>query len=258
MYDIIINVLNYLEIIKEVIMIGLGTIINTAAVIVGGILGIILNKGITKRFETILMQANGLAVIFISISGVLSYMLEINEGGISTRGTMLLIFSLVFGSLIGEWIDIESKMEVLGVKVKDLVRVNNDNRFVDGFVTTSLIICVGAMAIVGPMQDGLTGDSSMLVVKAMLDFVIVVVLAATYGVGTIFSAIPLFIYQGSITLIAALFGSVISDVLIAEISFIGSALIFCVGANLIREKTFRVANMLPALFIPIFIKLLGF
>ncbi|MBR3839770.1 MAG: DUF554 domain-containing protein [Erysipelotrichales bacterium] len=239
-------------------MIGLGTIINTAAVIVGGILGIILNKGITKRFETILMQANGLAVIFISISGVLSYMLEINEGGISTRGTMLLIFSLVFGSLIGEWIDIESKMEVLGVKVKDLVRVNNDNRFVDGFVTTSLIICVGAMAIVGPMQDGLTGDSSMLVVKAMLDFVIVVVLAATYGVGTIFSAIPLFIYQGSITLIAALFGSVISDVLIAEISFIGSALIFCVGANLIREKTFRVANMLPALFIPIFIKLLGF
>ena len=258
MYDIIINVLNYLEIIKEVIMIGLGTIINTAAVIVGGILGIILNKGITKRFETILMQANGLAVIFISISDVLSYMLEINEGGISTRGTMLLIFSLVFGSLIGEWIDIESKMEVLGVKVKDLVRVNNDNRFVDGFVTTSLIICVGAMAIVGPMQDGLTGDSSMLVVKAMLDFVIVVVLAATYGVGTIFSAIPLFIYQGSITLIAALFGSVISDVLIAEISFIGSALIFCVGANLIREKTFRVANMLPALFIPIFIKLLGF
>ena len=121
-----------------------------------------------------------------------------------------------------------------------------------------MMYIVGAMAIVGPMQDGLTGDSSMLVVKAMLDFVIVVVLAATYGVGTIFSAIPLFIYQGSITLIAALFGSVISDVLIAEISFIGSALIFCVGANLIREKTFRVANMLPALFIPIFIKLLGF
>lgn len=232
-------------------MIGLGTIANTAAVILGGVLGLLLKNGIAKRFENILMQALGLATVFIGISGVLKYMLVVEAGGISTQGTMLLIFSLVIGCLVGEWVDLESKMEVIGIKLKALARVKNDNRFVDGFVTTSLIICVGAMAIVGAMQDGLTGDSSMLIAKSLLDFVLVAILTAAYGIGSAFSAIPIFIYQGAITLIAALFGSVIGDNLIAELSFVGNALVFCVGVNLIREKTFRVANMLPALLIPV-------
>lgn len=236
-------------------MIGLGTIINTVAVIVGGLLGLVLKNGIANRFEKILMQGLGLATIFIGISGVLKYMLVVENGSISTRGTMLLIFSLVIGCLLGQWIDIESKMESLGIKLKAAVRVKNDNRFMDGFVTASLIICVGAMAIVGSMQDGLSGDSSMLIAKALLDFVLVAILAAAYGIGVVFSAIPIFVYQGAITLIAALFGSVIRDILIEELSFVGSALIFCVGANLVREKTFRVANMLPALLIPIFVEL---
>lgn len=236
-------------------MIGLGTIVNTAAVIVGGLLGLVLKNGIAKRFEKILMQGLGLATLFIGISGVLKYMLVIENGILSTRGTMLLIFSLVIGCLLGQWVDIESKMETLGIKLKAAVRVKNDNRFVEGFVTSSLIICVGAMAIVGSMQDGLSGDSSMLIAKALLDFVLVIILAAAYGIGVVFSAIPIFLYQGAITLIAALFGSVIRDVLIEELSFVGSALIFCVGANLIREKTFRVANMLPALLVPIFVEL---
>ena len=233
-------------------MIGLGTIINTVAVIVGGLLGMLLKKGVAEKFQKILMQALGLATIFIGASGVLKYMLVVENGSLTTRGTMLLIFSLVIGCLLGQWLDIESKMEVLGVKLKAAVRIKNDNRFVEGFVTTSLIICVGAMAIVGAMQDGLSGDSSMLVAKALLDFALVAILASAYGVGPIFSAIPIFVYQGAITLIAMLFGTVISDALIGELSFVGSALIFCVGVNLVREKTFRVANMLPALLIPIF------
>ena len=236
-------------------MIGLGTIANTAAVILGGVLGLLLKNGIAKRFENILMQALGLATVFIGISGVLKYMLVVEAGVISTQGTMLLIFSLVIGCLIGEWVDLESKMEVIGIKLKALARVKNDNRFVDGFVTTSLIICVGAMAIVGAMQDGLTGDSSMLIAKSLLDFVLVAILTAAYGIGAAFSAIPIFIYQGAITLIAALFGSVIGDTLIAELSFVGNALVFCVGVNLVREKTFRVANMLPALLIPVLYEL---
>ena len=236
-------------------MIGLGTIANTAAVILGGVLGLLLKNGIAKRFENILMQALGLATVFIGISGVLKYMLVVEAGGISTQGTMLLIFSLVIGCLVGEWVDLESKMEVIGIKLKALARVKNDNRFVDGFVTTSLIICVGAMAIVGAMQDGLTGDSSMLIAKSLLDFVLVAILTAAYGIGSAFSAFPIFIYQGAITLIAALFGSVIGDNLIAELSFVGNALVFCVGVNLVREKTFRVANMLPALLIPVLYEL---
>ena len=233
-------------------MIGLGTIINTFAVLAGGLLGLLLKNGIAKRFENILMQALGLATIFIGAGGVLKYMLVIENGNITTRGTMLLIFSLVIGCLLGQWLDIEDKMEKIGVKLKAMVRLKNDNLFVEGFVTTSLIICVGAMAIVGAMQDGLSGDSSMLIAKALLDFTLVAILASAYGVGAIFSAIPIFVYQGAITVIAALFGTVISDPLIAQLSFVGSALIFCVGMNLIREKTFRVANMLPVLLIPVF------
>ena len=231
-------------------MIGLGTIINTAAVVAGGVLGLLLKNGIAKKYETILMQALGLSTIFIGAGGVLKYMLVMENGSLTTRGTMLLIFSLVIGCLLGQWLDIESKMERLGIRLKAAARIKNDNRFVEGFVTTSLIICVGAMAIVGAMQDGLTGDCSMLVAKSLLDFVLVVILAAAYGIGAAFSAIPIFIYQGAITLIAALFGSIISDVLIGELSFVGNALVFCVGVNLVREKTFRVANMLPALLIP--------
>ena len=232
-------------------MIGLGTLVNTAAVIVGGLLGMALKKGIAQRFEKILMQALGLATMFIGVGGVLQYMLVVENGAVSTRGTMLLIFSLVIGAVLGQLVDIEGKMEKLGIKLKSAVRVKDDRHFVEGFVNASLVICVGAMAIVGGVQDGISGDSSTLMVKAALDFAIVAVIAATYGVGVVFSALPLFLYQGAITLIAALFGSVISEPLIAELSFVGSALIFCVGVNLVREKTFKVANMLPALLIPI-------
>ena len=233
-------------------MIGLGTIVNTVAVIVGGLLGLAIKNGVAKRFEKILMQALGLATLFIGAGGVLKYMLILENGVINTRGTTLLIFSLVIGSILGQWIDIEDKMEKLGNKLKAAVKVKNDNRFVEGFVNASLIVCVGAMAIVGAMQDGLSGDSSMLMTKALLDFALVAILASAYGVGTVFSALPIFVYQGGITLIAALFGTVISPQLIETLSFVGSALIFCVGINLVREKTFRVANMLPALLVPIF------
>lgn len=238
-------------------MIGLGTIINTVAVVVGGLLGLMIKKGFAQRFEKILMQGLGLSTIFIGISGVLKYMLVMENGSLSVRGTMLLIFSLVIGSILGQLVDIEDKMERLGNKLKTAVKVKEDNggRFVEGFVTASLIICVGAMAIVGSMQDGLSGDFTMLLAKSLLDFVLVTILAAAYGVGVAFSAIPVLVYQGAITLIAAFFGSVISDVLIEALSFVGSALIFCVGANLVKEKTFKVANMLPALLVPIVVEL---
>lgn len=236
-------------------MIGLGTIANTAAVILGGVIGILLKNGIAKRFEKILMQSLGVATIFIGISGTLNYMLVVENGTITTRGTFLLIFSLVIGCLLGQWLDIEAKTELLGIKLRSIAKVQNDERFVDGFVNASLIICVGAMAIVGAMQDGLTGDSSTLIAKSLLDLAIVAVLAASYGIGAAFSAIPIFVYQGIITLIAALFGAVISDALIAQLSFVGNALVFCVGVDLVREKTFHVANMLPALLIPILTEL---
>ena len=236
-------------------MIGLGTIINTVAVIAGGFLGLMLKNGIAQRFEKIMMQTLGVATIFIGAGGVFEYMLVVENGSITTRGTMLLIFSLLIGAVLGQLADIEARMEALGIRLKAAVGSKNDNRFVEGFVTASLIVCIGAMAIVGAMEDGLSGDSSMLIAKSLLDFTLVTILASTHGIGAAFSAIPIFVYQGSITVIAALFGTVISDTLIQELSFVGSALIFCVGINLVREKTFRVANMLPALLVPVFVEL---
>lgn len=232
-------------------MFGLGTIINTLAVVVGGLIGLLFKKGISERYEKTLMSACGVATIFIGVTGTLQGMLTVVEGKVETQGTMLLIFSLVIGGLIGEWINIEKRMDSLGEKLKKMLHAEKDNKFVDGFVNTSLIICVGAMAIVGSIQDGLTGDYSMLVAKAILDLVIVVIMTSTYGLGAICSAIAIFVYQGAITLLGHFAGNIISDVLIEYLSYIGSALIFCVGINITFGKKIRVGNLLPALLIPV-------
>ena len=192
-------------------MFGLGTIINTAAVIVGGLIGMCLKNGLKKNVQDILMQACGVATIFIGASGTLAKMFVIENNIISVKGTMLLIFSLVFGGVIGEAIHIEEKMDSIGERIKKAVKAEKDNLFVEGFVNVSLIICVGAMAIVGSIQDGISGDYSLLMTKAVLDLVIVIVFASTYGVGAAFSAVPIFVYQGSITLIAAVGGTFLSD-----------------------------------------------
>ena len=239
-------------------MIGLGTIINTAGVIAGGLIGLGLKNGIKKNMQDIMMQACGVATIFIGGAGALSKMLVFQDGKLETQGTMLLIFSLVLGSLLGEWINIEQKMDLLGERIKKAVKAENDNLFVEGFVNVSLIICVGAMAIVGAVQDGISGDYSMLVAKAILDLIIVVVFAATYGIGAVFSAVPIFVYQGAITLAAAFLGSFVSEAMINDLSFIGSALIFCVGVNIGFGKKFRVGNMLPALIVPVLYEILRF
>lgn len=232
-------------------MTGLGTIINTAAVAAGGLIGMGLKSGLKKPMQDILMQSCGVATIFIGAAGALSKMLTFQDGAFETQGTMLLIFSLVLGSMLGEWLNIEQKMDYVGEKIKKAAGVKNDNLFVEGFVNVSLIICVGAMAIVGAIQDGISGDYSLLAAKAVLDFIIVVVFASTYGLGAVFSAVPIFVYQGAITLAAAFLGNFVSDVIISDLSFIGSVLIFCVGVNIAFGKKFKVGNMLPAILIPI-------
>lgn len=237
-------------------MTGLGTLINTAAVIAGGLIGLFLKNGLKKRMQDILMQACGIATVFIGASGALAKMLVVKDGQLETTGTMLLIFSLVIGGIAGEWLDIEQKMDILGEKIKKAVKAQNDNLFVEGFVNVSLIICVGAMAIVGSIQDGISGDYSMLMAKAVLDLVIVLIFASTYGIGAVFSAVPIFIYQGSITLLAAFFGSFVSDVIVSDLSYVGSVLIFCVGINIVFGKRIKVGNLLPALLVPVIYRVL--
>lgn len=229
---------------------GLGTIINTIAVIAGSGIGLFLKNGMKQKTQDILMQTCGVAVIFIGAAGTLQGMITVVDGKIQTQGVMLLIFSLVIGGLIGQAADIEKSLDALGEKLKTLVKVDEDNRFVEGFVNSSLIICVGAMAIIGSIQDGLKGDYSMLMAKSILDFIIVLAFASTYGLGVMFSAAAILVYEGGITLLAVFIGPFLGQTLIENLSYVGSSLIFCVGANIAFGKKFNVGNMLPALLVP--------
>ncbi len=229
----------------------MGTLINVGAVILGGILGKFINGSNIRKYEQTLMSALGLCTLFIGISGVLTQMFQVSGEHLSANGTMLMIFSMIFGSIIGEFLCIEDRLVSLGESIKKAVHATNDTKFVDSFMANTLVICIGAMAIVGSLQDGLTGDYSMLTAKAALDCVITLIFVSTMGIGAAFAAVPLGIYQGAITLFARFIEPFLSDALIGDLSFVGSVLITGVGINLIFNKGIKVANMLPAILIPI-------
>ena len=231
---------------------GLGTLINTIAIIFGGILGLFIKGGIPDRFKSTLISACGLSSMFIGITGALEQMLTSgNDGSINSSGTILVVISLAIGTFIGELLNIEGRLEIVGEKLKKIAKAENDNSFVEGFVTVSLIVCIGAMAVMGSIQDGLTGDYSTLLAKSILDAIIVLVFASSLGLGAIFSAVSVFVYQGLITLLAIFIAPYLTDAMVSGLSMVGSILIFAVGINLIWEKKICVANMLPSIFIPV-------
>lgn len=236
---------------------GLGTLINVAAILLGGFIGLFVKKGLNQKLMDSVMKAIGVAVMFVGISGALTGLLKITEGGkIETSGTMLMIISLILGTFIGELLKIEDRLENVGEKLKKAVKAKNSGNFVEGFVTTTLIFCVGAMAIVGSLEDGLTGDFSMLAAKSVLDGIMAIIVASTMGIGVLFSAIPVFIYQGAITLLAEFISPILSDSLVLNLSYIGSALIFGIGVNQVFGKKIKTGNMLPALLVPIIYELI--
>lgn len=238
-------------------MIGIGTIVNCATVIAGCVIGLFIKKGLSPRFEDIIMKALGLCVLFIGGAGVFCGMLTFENGTFGTKGTMLMIFSLVIGSIIGEALKIEDALERLGEGIKKRIRVGeNNSRFVEGFVTYTLLICVGAMAIVGSLNDGILHDPSLLYTKAALDFVSGIIFASTLGIGTLFAVIPMAIYQGAITFAAGLIEPYMTDAMISDMGYIGSTLIFAIGINLAFGKKFKTGNMLPAILIPVIYNLI--
>ena len=232
-------------------MIGLGTIVNVGAVVAAGLLGVLLKGGIKERFQSTIMGVLGISTMFIGAAGTLQEMFVIGNGSLSTRGTMLLVLSLIIGAFVGELLNIEARLEKVGEWLKEKVKAKNDNRFVDAFVNSTLVICIGAMAIVGSLQDGLTGDHSTLFVKAALDFPIILIFASTLGIGAVFSALPLGLYQGAITLFAGLISPYLSDTLISNLTLVGSAMIFAIGVNLAFGKKIKVGNFLPGLLVPV-------
>lgn len=240
-------------------MIGLGTIVNCVAVAIGCLIGFVIKKGLSERFEYILMKALGLSTMFIGAAGTLSGIISVEDGkfNMSLSSIMLMIISLVIGSVVGEALRIEDCLDSLGEKIKKRVKGGENNaRFVEGFVTNTVLICVGAMAIVGSLNDGLRGDASTLYVKSTLDFVSGIVLTSTLGIGTIFAVLPMGIYQGAITVVARFIEPYLPDVLISDIDYIGSVLIFAIGINLAFGKKFKTGNMLPAILVPVVWRLL--
>lgn len=232
-------------------MVGLGTIINTLAIILGGLGGLLFGRFLKESVQDALCKACGVSTLFLGIAGALEGMLTVEGTGVVSGGTMLVIGCIALGSLIGALLNLEDGMERFGQWLKIKTGNARDTRFVDAFVTASLTVCIGAMAIVGSIQDGIKGDYSILAAKAVLDFIIIMVMTCSMGKGCIFSAIPVAIFQGSITALAGLIKPLMTDAALSNLSMIGSILIFCVGVNLVWGKKLRVANMLPAVVLAV-------
>ncbi len=219
----------------------LGVFINVATVLAGGSLGLLLRGGIPQRVRDTVMQALGLSVLLV---GAL--------GAIKTADVMAVIICMVIGALLGEWINIEKRLEGLGVRAERLLSRGRGQggSFVQGFMTASLVFCVGAMSVVGSLESGLSGNHATLTAKALMDGVASVFFAASLGPGVLLSAAAILVYQGAITLGAGLIAPLLTDPIVLEMSAVGGVIIVGIGINMLELGKIRVGNLLPAVFIP--------
>lgn len=236
-------------------MAGIGTIVNVMAIIAGGLCGLVTRRFLEERYQETIMKATGFAIIVIALGSTLSQMLVVKiaeagdelTGSLDTQGTIMMILSLVLGALLGEWINLDRWFERFGAWLRDRSGNQEDRRFIDGFVSASLTVCVGAMAVIGSLEDGIRQDPQMLYAKAILDLIIIMIMTASLGKGCIFSAVSVGIFQGTITLLARGIAPVLTEEAVSNLSLVGNVLILCVGVNLIWPRTIRVANVLPAI-----------
>ena len=216
----------------------LGTLVNVGTILLGSALGLLLRKGLPQRLRDTVMQGLGLCVILIGLSGA-----------IETADTMCMILSVVIGGLVGAAVNIERRLENLGNLAQRKLARGGDG-FARGFVTASLVYCVGAMAIMGALDSGLKGDYATLIAKSALDGISSVIFASTLGPGVAFSAVAVLVYQGAITLMAGWLKPLLTDAIITEMSAVGGLLIVGIGLNMLFDKHIAVGNLLPAIFVP--------
>lgn len=235
---------------------GMGTIANVLAIIIGGSLGLFCKNLLKDRYQETIMKATGIATMFLALSGTLSKMFVIQQVGIQTTGSMNVILSLVIGALIGEMIDIDHLFEKFGNWLKLKTKSQGDHQFVNAFVTASLTVCIGAMAIMGAIQDGIYANPSILFAKAVLDFVIILVMSSSMGKGCFFAFIPVAFLQGTLTALSVGLAPFMTTSFLNHLDMVGNILIFCVGINLIWPRTIRVANLLPALVVAVVLSFL--
>lgn len=222
----------------------LGTIVNSLAIIFGSILGLFLRGGLKENYKSIVMNALALSVIFIGSSSAIG---GINSGN---ANPVLFIVSLVLGSLIGEFLKIEEKLQSLGESLQSKCGGENST-IAQGFVTASLVFCIGTMAVVGSMESGINHNHTTLFVKSLIDGTAAIIFSSTLGIGVIFSAVSVFIYQGILTVFASFLKPYLTDNMLLEMSITGGILIAAIGINMFEIKKIKVGNMLPAIFIPV-------
>ncbi len=230
-----------------------GSVVNAVVIIGGALLGMLIKGKLSERFKTIIMQALGLSVIIIGLSGTLSAIFRVasdGSGTLESKDIMVMIICLVLGAIIGEAIDIEQKLNRFAEFIQKKLPGSGGN-FASGFVTATLLFCVGAMAIVGSLEEGLNGNADTLYAKSMLDCISAFIFSATMGIGVLFSAIPVLLYQGSITLLAGILKPLLTTEVISQMSLVGNILILGIGLNILEIRIIKVANMLPAIFLPI-------
>ena len=218
----------------------IGTLINCIAIVAGSLVGLLLKRGLKDSIAKTVMQGVGLSIILIGVTGA-----------IKATNTLLVILSMVIGGVLGAWINIDARMNQLGDWAqKKLTRETEQNTFAQGFVTASLVFCVGAMAVVGALDSGIRGDHSTLIAKAALDGIISIIFASSLGIGVMLSAVPVLLYQGAIALLGTAIAPLLSDIVVNEMSAVGGLLIMSIGINMALDKDIKVANLLPAIFIP--------
>ncbi len=225
-----------------------GTLVNCAAVIAGGAIGLIFKKGIKDSYSESINKSLGIAVLIIGLNGVITNMLSYDNGKLTSSGELLLVIFLVLGTLIGEIFRLDDRFSSLSKKIDGKFKGGG---FASGFVNGTLLFCVGAMTIIGSVNDGLLGDSSVLFVKSALDFTAAIIFGATLGFGVIFSCIPMLIYQGGITLLAGTLSDVLVGDVLTQVCSVGYAIIMAIGLNFLLTKKFKTLNMLPAMFLPV-------
>ena len=231
-------------------MYGLGTIINTAAILLGGLCGRLFRRFLSESAQDTLTKVCGVSTLFIAVTGALEGMLTVVDGKVVSGGGMLVILCLAIGGFIGELLKIEDAFEQFGQWLKVKSGNAKDKGFVDAFVTASLTVCIGAMAIVGSIDSGLRGNHDTLFAKSLLDGVMSIALASTMGIGVMLSAVAVLIYQGGIALLAQLVAPLLTEAMITEMSAVGGLLITGIGINMALEKDLKVANLLPAIIVP--------
>lgn len=239
-------------------MIGFGTLINIGAIVLGGAVGLVGGRWLSEKCQDTITKSMGVCVMIIGIAGALEKMLVIEDGALTTVGTLMLVISIALGGLCGELLMLDKRLDQFGSWLRDKTGNQKDRQFLDAFITSTMTVCIGAMGVVGAVQDGIYGNYTILLAKALLDFVIILVMASSLGKGCLFSAIPVGVFQGSITLLARLIQPLLTDAALQNLSLVGSVLIFCVGLNLIWKNTIRVANLLPALVVTVAYALAGF